>query len=143
MVPVSDVVSYILSKQGPMESLRLHLLCYYVQAWHLVWTEHPLFWDTIVARPIGPVVSTLYVDTKNDYLVSQMEGIPLPKDVERIVDAVWAIYGHLTQQQLIESVQAELPWMDAYTRSGDPLISDESLLFYYGSLSGEDTTILG
>ena len=39
MATIFDVASYILSKQGPMTTMKLEKLCYYAQAWSLVWDE--------------------------------------------------------------------------------------------------------
>lgn len=43
MATVFDVACYILSKQGCMTTMKLEKLCYYAQAWSLVWDERPLF----------------------------------------------------------------------------------------------------
>ena len=42
MANVDDVAAYILNRQGPMTAMKLQKLCYYSQAWHLVWDSEPL-----------------------------------------------------------------------------------------------------
>ncbi len=49
MADVFDVAAYILNKQGRMTTMKLQKLCYYAQAWHLVWAEKPLFDEPIQA----------------------------------------------------------------------------------------------
>jgi uncharacterized phage-associated protein len=45
--------------ENDMTEVKLHILCYYAQAWHLVFTDEPLFDDTIVARASGPWIPSL------------------------------------------------------------------------------------
>jgi uncharacterized phage-associated protein len=57
MAKVSDVAEYILEKVGETTAMKLQKLVYYSQAWHLAWTEQPLFKDKIEAWCNGPVIS--------------------------------------------------------------------------------------
>ena len=59
-VSVLDVAAYILDKRGKMSTWKLQKLCYYAQAWSLVWDEEPLFEENIEAWANGPVVPRLY-----------------------------------------------------------------------------------
>lgn len=43
MAAIFDVAKYILTKSKRMSTWKLQKLCYYSQAWHLAWTERPLF----------------------------------------------------------------------------------------------------
>ena len=43
MATVFDVAKYILEKKGTMSTMKLQKLCYYSQAWSLVWDDQPLF----------------------------------------------------------------------------------------------------
>ena len=43
MANVFDVAKYILEKQGDMSTMKLQKLCYYAQAWSLVWDDRELF----------------------------------------------------------------------------------------------------
>ncbi len=40
---VFDVARYILHVKGQMSTMKLQKLCYYAQAWSLVWDDRPLF----------------------------------------------------------------------------------------------------
>src|SRR4051812_1622007 len=70
---VWDVAEYILRKQGPMTATKLQKLCYYSQAWHLVWEETPLFNERIQAWANGPVSPALYYRHRLQYMVSSVE----------------------------------------------------------------------
>lgn len=43
MANVFDVAKYILVQRGEMSTMKLQKLCYYCQAWSLVWDDKPLF----------------------------------------------------------------------------------------------------
>lgn len=43
MGSVFDTAKYILEKCGTMSTMKLQKLCYYSQAWSLVWDDAPLF----------------------------------------------------------------------------------------------------
>ena len=40
---VFDIAKYILHQRGRMSTMKLQKLCYYAQAWSLVWDDTPLF----------------------------------------------------------------------------------------------------
>ena len=42
MGSVFDTAKYILEKCGTMSTMKLQKLCYYSQAWSLVWDDAPL-----------------------------------------------------------------------------------------------------
>lgn len=43
MASILDVARYLLRKDRYMNPWALHKLCYYAQAWHMVWTGENLF----------------------------------------------------------------------------------------------------
>ncbi len=43
MATVFDVAKYILEKNSEMSTMKLQKLCYYAQAWSLVWDDSPIF----------------------------------------------------------------------------------------------------
>ena len=48
-VGVQDVAQYILDTLDGVTTKKLQKLCYYAQAWSLVWDDAPLFGDRIEA----------------------------------------------------------------------------------------------
>ena len=121
MPSVHDVAAYILSKQSPMSAMKLPKLCYYSQAWHLVWDDEELFQERIEAWANGPVIPELYDKHRGQFRVSSWEH----GDAEKLnqsqtdsVDAVLESYGDLSAFQLSEMTHREDPWKDA--RQGTP-----------------------
>ena len=55
MANVFDTAKYILEKSGKMSTMKLQKLCYYSQAWALVWDDAPLFDEDFQAWANGPV----------------------------------------------------------------------------------------
>lgn len=66
---VLDVAAHILREHGAMTHMKLQRLCYFAQAWHLVWTAQPLFPERIEAWANGPVVPVLYQALRGDFTV--------------------------------------------------------------------------
>ena len=70
MTNVFDVARYILEKQGTLSTMKLQKLCYYCQAWSLVWDDAPLFNEEFEAWANGPVCKELFSQTQGKYSVS-------------------------------------------------------------------------
>lgn len=116
-----DVAAYILDKHGPMTTWKLQKLCYYAQAWSLVWDDAPLFRERIEAWAGGPVVPQLYSWHRGTYKVSKTpNGDPnrLDQDQRETVDAVLDFYGDKGAAWLSELTHREAPWRDARWRAG-------------------------
>lgn len=60
MAHILDVAEHILEQSGPIPAMKLHTLCYYTQAYSLVWDGKPLFSNDIYAWTDGPVIEDLY-----------------------------------------------------------------------------------
>ncbi|MFC2009753.1 Panacea domain-containing protein [Chloroflexota bacterium] len=142
MANVCDVAKYILSKHGPMTTMKLQKLVYYCQAWSVVWDSKPIFKEKIESWASGPVVRKLYEKHRGKYKVSTLRSGDINKlkseEIETI-DAVLKFYGHRSAQWLSELTHIEAPWNEA--RKGIPKgancsneITLSSLEEYYGSL---------
>ncbi|WP_218109149.1 Panacea domain-containing protein [Streptomyces agglomeratus] len=124
--------------------MKLQKLCYYSQAWSLVWDEQPLFPERIEAWANGPVVRSLYAQHRGQYTVHEWpmgNAAALTVDERATVDAVIGSYNKLTAQQLSDLTHSEQPWLGA--RVGIPLserseaeITQESMRDFYTSLAG-------
>lgn len=148
MASVFDVAAYILKKQGSMTTMKLQKLCYYSQAWSLVWDEQPLFREHIEAWANGPVVNALYHAHNGKYTVKSgdIEGNPnnLSKDQRETIDAVLRGYGELSGQQLSDKTHAERPWKESREglNPGDrsrTIIDTDVMQDYYGGLDTSET----
>lgn len=143
MANIFDVAKYILEKNGAMSTMKLQKLCYYAQAWSLVWDDTPLFPEDFEAWANGPVCRELFFKTKGRFSVSAEdetggEGNLTENEMDTI-DQVLAHYGGHNAQWLSQLTHMEDPWNEA--RKGIPagevctqIITKESMALYYGGL---------
>lgn len=146
MASVYDVAAYILEKRGEQTAMKLQKLCYYSQAWHLVWDEVPLFGERIEAWANGPVVRDLYKAHRGQFRVAAMPewthadpGV-LTDNERETIDAVLSFYGGMSAHQLSQLTHSESPWADARAglQEGDRAsvpITDADMFAYYDGLT--------
>lgn len=145
MANVFDAAKYILNKQGPMSTMKLQKLCYYAQAWSLVWDDEPLFSEDFEAWANGPVCPELFRLHRGKFRVSAEDipdslcDVPLTENQEDTVNIVLAHYGDKDAQWLSTLTHMEEPWKlaRAGTQSGarcTNTITQESMAMYYGGL---------
>lgn len=149
MARVEDVAAYILTKRGPMTAMKLQKLCYYSQAWHLVWAEDPLFVNEIQAWANGPVVADLYRMHRGRFTVNpgDIPGIPddLTADEAGTIDVVLDFYGKMSAHALSELSHREAPWRQAREQAGlseldrgTAVITTDAMYEYYDGLTTAD-----
>lgn len=143
MATIFDVATYILEQLGALSTMKLQKLCYYSQAWSLVWDEQPLFADEFEAWANGPVCRELFMATKGDFTVSASsikgDSSVLSEDQKETVDSVLKFYGDKDAVWLSQLTHMEYPWIKA--REGFPpgakchnTVKKEDMAYYYGSL---------
>lgn len=96
--------------------MKLQKLVYYCQAWSLVWDGQALFEDPVEAWANGPVVDTLYLEHKGQFMVTSWpRGKPenLSTSERETIDAVIDTYAKFTPAQLSELTHREDPWRNA------------------------------
>ncbi len=120
MANVLDVACYILQKQGQITTWKLQKLCFYAQAWSLVWNNKPLFDSRIEAWANGPVIPDLYNRHRGAYCISEIDGNSsnLTKDQREIIDLTLGVYGDKEPTWLSELTHSEAPWLNARKRAG-------------------------
>lgn len=144
MANVFDTAKYILDKNGSMSTMKLQKLCYYSQAWSLVWDDSPLFEEDFQAWANGPVCPELFFKTQGKYSVSSSDETGgtgnLSDNQKDTIDKVLEYYGKHDAQWLSELTHMEDPWNLA--RKDIPFgvgcsntISKESMAIYYGGLA--------
>lgn len=143
MASVFDVAQYILYKKGKMSTMKLQKLCYYSQAWSLVWDDVELFPEEFLAWANGPVCNELFQATKGSFSVTYQDE---PGDYrvltscqKETIDKVLEYYYPHDAQWLSELTHLEDPWKEARgdTPAGMPcdnIITKESMAIYYGGL---------
>ena len=60
MASIFDAARYILEMRGRTSTMKLQKLCYYAQAWSLVWDDTPLFDEDFEAWANGPIFPVLF-----------------------------------------------------------------------------------
>ena len=143
MANVFDTARYILEQSGTMSTMKLQKLCYYSQAWALVWNDSPLFNEDFQAWANGHVCPELFHKTQGMYSVNASDEIggesDLSDEQKDTIDKVLDHYGSHNAQWLSQLTHMEDPWITA--REGVPsgagsnnVITKESMAMYYGGL---------
>lgn len=113
MTSIFDVAAYVLDKLGVMTTMKLEKLCYYSQAWSLVWDERRLFPERFEAWANGPVCPDLYHAHKGMFKITRgdIHGDPsnIDEDGTSTIDAVLNAYGKMGAYQLSELTHSERP----------------------------------
>lgn len=141
---VLDVAAYILQKRGRMSAWKLQKLCYYAQAWALVWDDRHLFRERIEAWANGPVVPALYKRHRGRFNIQTIgDGDPskLDPELRETVDIVLDAYGDDPAASLSALTHREPPWIEARQRArlqpgerGNAEIHPDAMAEYYGGL---------
>lgn len=132
MATIHDVAAYVLKRTGPITAMKLQKLCYYSQAWHMVWDECELFPEDFEAWANGPVSRDLFRHhrrqfTLNKWTHENADATALSVAEAESTDAVLKHYGGLTAQQLSDISHNEDPWR--VTRKGlDPLTRSRRII---------------
>ena len=143
MANVFDTAEYILSQSGEMSTMKLQKLCYYSQAWSLVWDDTPLFNEDFQAWANGPVCPELFKKTKGKYSVTALDETGgegnLTDNQKDTINKVLEHYGNRDAQWLSQLTHLEDPWIKAREDtpaggSSTEIISKESMAMYYGGL---------
>ena len=143
MANVFDTAKYILEKQGKMSTIKLQKLCYYAQAWSLVWDDKPLFKEDFQAWANGPVCPELFEKTRGEFSAKADDETGgegnLTDEQKDTIDKVVEYYGVHDAQWLSQLTHMEDPWNIA--RGNVPMgmgcnhvITKESMGMYYGGL---------
>lgn len=117
-VSILDVAKYVLEKCGTMTTMKLQKLCYYSQAWTLVWEESRLFPDRIEAWANGPVSPMLYQKHRGKFTIDANElkegdSTKLSSNQKHDVDKVLDFYGPMSGYELSQLTHHEDPWRNA------------------------------
>ena len=144
MAKIYDVAYYILQKKPGITTMKLQKLCYYAQAWSLVWDELPLFDEEFEAWANGPVCKELYLIHRGQFTIfadelKEYAKIELSDEQKETIDIILNDYGNETPHYLSELTHKERPWKE--TRGNLPagsksnsIIPKELMQEYYSGL---------
>lgn len=122
---------------------KLQKLLYYAQAWSLVFTDTPMYEDTIEAWIHGPVIPKVYHHYKK-YGFRFIEeptnnNLAIPSKYSEIIEEVWKVYGKYDADYLELLTHNEEPWRSVRNAvedcgSTDQIIPHQSMQSFYTSL---------
>ena len=116
LLSVADVADSLVEKLPKLarDAMKLHQLCYLVQAHHLGRTAVPAFRERIIASSRGPLIEAL---AKSMHGVWSKGGdarmVEKEESISVVVDRVIRDYGPWPSHQLQELIQNQFPWIQA------------------------------
>lgn len=147
------VICYLNNEDITVTPLSLQKILYYIQAWHLVFFDDPLFDDEPEAWVNGPVYRHIYDRFKNEWykgetlricdiaeveenLDESLKGMGLSKDQTTFLFEVLQTYGTMPAKKLVYLTHAEQPWQQAREGYGpfdicNRVITHKSMFIYY------------
>ncbi|NFM45170.1 DUF4065 domain-containing protein [Clostridium botulinum] len=155
MINIFDVANYFIYRSvndnecicnEKLTHLKLQKLCFYAQAWSLVWNNKELFNGEFQAWVHGPVNVDLYrrYSHKSAEPIEELMNtfnLNLFDEKERyVLNMIWENYGQYTAKILERMTHQEEPWkatrgdLPASARS-EKVICNESIKRYYSQFS--------
>lgn len=115
-------------------NLKLQKILYFAQAYFMVKTSQPLFEEKIEAWKYGPVVREVYAKYKENGsspIFNKENNFKLSIEDQRLMEAVWEIFGKHSASKLVDIVHHQAPWVDSYQRRANNEIKALTLKEYY------------
>lgn len=147
---MDDVAAALVRRTGRITTMKLQKLVFYCQAWHLAFTNTPLFPEEIQAWARGPVVPELYQQHRMMYEVSSWPtGQPDRLDATEQRTVSWVVdkYGDFSAEALSRMTHQEVPWIvarglaDDGERSSEPISHDQMRAFYSRQRSDPEVAV--
>jgi uncharacterized phage-associated protein len=141
IVTVFDVARHIIKTLGgEISPMKLQKLCYYCQAWHIVFNNGKSFFkERFLKWDCGPVCKELWEETRGKRFVNvddiPGEDYPFDREQNETSEYVLSKYGKLDPFELSALTNCEDPWKNAERNSE---IDETTLLEYYFDRWGND-----
>lgn len=123
---LQDVAKYVLYKTGPIPTLKLHIMLYYIQAYYLAEHNYPLFESDFYKHSNGPVCKDLYKYVSDPWYsnteVQHVRNPELYSFLDKYINAC-----NIDLKLLMTIAKSEL-WQ--YTED-NTIISQERMMRYY------------
>lgn len=139
MYSVLDIAKYIIyycKQQGYyISNLKLQKILYFVQAEFLVELHVPCFYEEIEAWDFGPVVPEVYHKYKHfgssNIIDHTFRRVNISRRDRELVEDIVNECSNYSASQLVEFTHNQRPWMDAYQKYCNNIISKESIREYF------------
>jgi uncharacterized phage-associated protein len=139
-----ELAKYVIQKMAEkgesINHLKLQKLLYYIQSWHIVYTDQPLFEDDFEAWLHGPVLRKVWDYYKtysvmlDDLPSNENYDVDLTEEQQEIIDDVLDEYGGKSGYYLECLTHVEAPWQEARRKGENTIISKEDMKQYYSAL---------
>ena len=119
MTSVYNVARYILSEIGPIDTMRLHKLCYFALADRLAASGELMFSEPFEAWPNGPVCYALVKFHKGNFTCKaamfpkRLLGNKMTLEELSAINRAIERYGPMSREELMAAVHCDKPWLEA------------------------------
>ncbi|AUI60553.1 Panacea domain-containing protein [Amycolatopsis sp. BJA-103] len=150
MASARDVAAAVLTRTGPITTMKLQKLLYYSQAWHLVFQREPMFDEKIEAWPQGPVTPSIFAGHRKQYQVTSWpsgHAGALTEPENATLTWVMDKYAHYSAETLSRMTHMESPWRVARgvvaenEKSSQPIAHDQMRHFYARQIADVDVAV--
>ena len=139
MYKALDIARYIIfycKENGYyISNLKLQKILYFVQAEFLVSIQIPCFRENIEAWDFGPVVPEVYHEYKHfgssNIIEDSTDIIDLSERDKVLLEGIVDECSHYSASKLVEITHNQRPWMNAYEKYCNNVISNESIREYF------------
>lgn len=143
MYDVIDIAKYIIlfckRNKYSISNLKLQKLLYFVQAQFLIACEEPAYEEEIEAWDFGPVVPEAYQyfriwgnsEIPKIVVLGAEEKIYVSD--QKIADEILTLCASHTARELVGITHRQAPWLDAYEKGCNNIISKKSIEEYFRS----------
>ncbi|MEO7261315.1 MAG: type II toxin-antitoxin system antitoxin SocA domain-containing protein [Jatrophihabitantaceae bacterium] len=134
-----DVASEIRKRLPNVPVKKLHKLLYYCQGWHAASFGRPMFYESISAWDMGPVVGQLWFAEKQ--MGAAQVAQEMEEDALNTVGFVLSRYGALSGMELERLTHSEPPWQEADAGRephGSQKIEIEAMLRFFSAPADEE-----
>lgn len=131
----SYIIWYCRQKGYYVSNLKLQKILYFIQAEFLATRGWPCFDEEIQAWDFGPVVPEVYHQYKyfgSSNIIEDTNENPRILGRDRsLIDEMIEECNQYSASQLVDFTHRQSPWMDAYQRYSNNIISKESIRKYF------------
>ncbi|MAH84912.1 MAG: hypothetical protein CBB68_11535 [Rhodospirillaceae bacterium TMED8] len=105
-----------LSENKYLQPQKLQSLLFLAQAYYSVaFQDRKLMPAVFVADELGPLEPNVYVALSRGKLEAT-QGLSLPREVERFLEAIWRRFGHMSSEKVIHLTSSTEAYKRAYKR---------------------------
>ena len=119
MTSIISVAKYLLEESNGLSAMKLQKLCYFIQGWHLVINNAPLFNEDFESWKYGPVCPDLYnLHARMSYIPADSLNfsnlnVDITEYQKKFIDAIASIYMPYSALQLSDISHQHKSWINA------------------------------